>query len=138
MSEQNVEVVRQMFEAFQEGLARGNPGAAFDSGTLAADAEWQTSDRMGAEVFRGREGFMEFMRRWTEDFEGWGIQLEQVIDAGDDRVVGLLHQSATGKGSGVPVELNLAIVYELDAGRVIRMCNYTNQAEALEAAGLSE
>jgi ketosteroid isomerase-like protein len=138
MSEENVEIVRQMFEAFQEGLERGNPGAAFDTGTLAADAEWQTSDRMGAEAFRGREGFTEFMRRWTEDFEGWGIQLERLIDAGDDRVVGLLHQWATGEGSGVPVELNLAIVYELDAGHAIRMCNYTTEAEALEAAGLSE
>ena len=138
MSQENVEIVRRMFEAFVQGLERGNPGAAFDTGTLAADVEWQTSDLMGAETFRGREGFIEFMRRWTEDFQGYGIQLERLIDAGDDRVVGLLHQWATGKGSGVPVELNLAIVYELDASRVIRMCNYTNQAEALEAAGLSE
>ena len=100
-----MEIVRRMFEAFVQGLERGNPGAAFDTGTLAEDVEWQTSDLMGAETFRGREGFIEFMRRWTEDFQGYGIQLERLIDAGDDRVVGLLHQWATGTGSGVPVEL---------------------------------
>jgi ketosteroid isomerase-like protein len=46
------------------------------------------------------------------------------------------HQWATGKRSRVPVELDLAIVYELDAGRVIRMRNYPDRAKALEAAGL--
>ena len=127
MSQENVEVVRRMFEAFVRGLQCAI-GAAFDTGTLAADVEWQTSDLMGPETFRGREGFIEFMRRWTEDFQGYGISSSGPFDAGDDRVVGLLHQWATGKGSGVPVELNLAIVYELDAGRVIRMCNYTSQA----------
>ena len=123
MSQENVEIVRRMFEAFVQGLERGDPGAAFDTGTLAADVEWQTSDLMGAETFRGREGFIEFMRRWTEDFQGYGIQLERLIDAGDDRVVGLLHQWATRKGSGVPVELNLAIVYLLVNGGTAQCLN---------------
>jgi ketosteroid isomerase-like protein len=84
----------------------------------------------------GREGFVEFMRTWTEDFEDWSIRLERLIDAGNDRVVALLHQAATGKGSGVPVELHFALLYELEAGRVVRMRNYVDLAQALEAAGL--
>jgi ketosteroid isomerase-like protein len=47
MSQENVEVVRRMLEAFQEGLERGEPAAAFETGTLAADAEWLTPDLMG-------------------------------------------------------------------------------------------
>jgi hypothetical protein len=35
MSQENVEVVRRAFEEFKEGLARGDPGAAFDSGLNA-------------------------------------------------------------------------------------------------------
>jgi hypothetical protein len=39
----------------------------------------------------------------------------------------------------VPVELHQALVYELEeGGRVIRIRNYFDQADALEAAGLSE
>jgi hypothetical protein len=56
------------------------------------------------------------MRAWTEDFEGWSVRVERWIDAGDDRVVALTHQSGTGKGSGVPVELNLGVVSELKDG----------------------
>ena len=75
---------------------------------------------------------------WTEDFDSWSLEVEQLIDAGDDRVVGLLRQWATGKGSRVPVELQFAVVYELEAGRIVRSRAYLDPADALEAVGLSE
>ena len=139
MSEENVEVVRRAFSEFQAGLAGGNPAAPFDSGTAAPDAEWVLPvDAPGMRpVYRGREGFMEFMRTWTEDFD-WTIALEQVIDAGDGRVVVQTHQRATGKGSGVPVELHMGAVWTVESGQVTRMENFFDPAEALEAAGLSE
>ena len=139
MSEENVEIVRRVFEEFQAGMERGDPGAAFDTEALAADAEWMPAPGFpGSAVHRGREGFVEFMRTWTEDFENWSVRLERLIDAGNDRVVALFHQSATGKGSGVPVELHLALVFELEGDRVVRMRNYVDPAQALEAAGLEE
>jgi ketosteroid isomerase-like protein len=61
-----------------------------------------------------------------------------LIDAGGDRVVALTYQSATGKESGVPVELSLGSVWEIEGGRLARVTNYFSHAEALEAAGLSE
>jgi ketosteroid isomerase-like protein len=139
MSEENVEIMRRLFEEFQAGMGRGDPGALFDSETVADDYEFILAVPLeGRSVWRGREGFVEFMRAWTEDFEDWSVRVERWIDAGDDRVVALTHQSGTGKGSGVPVELNLGVVSELKDGRVVRMRNYLTHAEALEAAGLSE
>jgi len=78
------------------------------------------------------------MRTWIGSFADWSFRIERLIDAGDDQVVVLAHQTATGKGSGVPVELHLGQVQELEDGRVIRVRNYLEHAEALEAAGLSE
>ena len=78
------------------------------------------------------------MRSWTEDFEGWSARVERLIDAGNDRVVGFFHQSGTGKESGVPVEVRLATIYELEDGQIVRMRIYLNPTEALEAAGLRE
>ena len=66
------------------------------------------------------------------------IDLERVIDAGDDRVVAMFHQHATGHGSGATVDLHMALLYELENGRVVRMRNFNERHEALEAAGLSE
>jgi ketosteroid isomerase-like protein len=139
MSQENVEIVRRVFEEFKTGLARGDPAAAFDSGMVAPDLEWiPFSGLPGPESYRGRDRFVEFMRTWTEDFDDWSIEIERLIEGVGDRVVALLHQSATGQGSGVPVELHFATVYELEAGRVIRMVNYADPAEALEAAGPKE
>jgi hypothetical protein len=76
------------------------------------------------------------MRTWTEQFDGWSIQVERWIDAGQGRVVALTRQSATGRGSGVPVELTLGQIWEFAVGRVARVRNYLTHAEALDAAGL--
>ncbi len=139
MSQENVETVRRGFEHAQAGLERGDPGAAFDSGAFAENLEWIPTARFpGPAVYRGREGVVEFMRSWTESFEDLSFRVERLIDAGDDRVVALIHQSATGKGSGAPVELHMGQVHELEDGRVIRIRNYLDPAEALEAAGLRE
>ena len=139
MSQENVEVVRRGWEAFEAGLARGDFGAGFESGAFADNVEWIPPRGFPARpVYRGREGFEEFMHTWTEDFADFALRLERLIDAGDDRVVGLFHHRAIGKASGVPVEIRQGLVYELDGGRVIRCRNYSSHAEALEAVGLRE
>jgi ketosteroid isomerase-like protein len=139
MSEENLEVTRRAWEAFEAGMARGDLVGAFDSGAVAPDFEWVPPRGFpGASVYRGREGFAEFMAAWTEDFDNLTFRLERLIDAGDNRVVGLFHQTATGKGSGVPVELDQGVVYELEGGQIIRIRNYLDHGEALEAAGLSD
>jgi ketosteroid isomerase-like protein len=136
MSQENVEIVRRGFEEFEP---RGNLGVNFDSGNFAPDAEWIPDYAPGLRsVYRGREEFVEFMRTWSEDFEDWSIRPERLIDAGDDRVVALVHQRATGKGSRVQVDLHMAFVYELKEGQVIRARTFIDPAEALKAAGLSE
>jgi ketosteroid isomerase-like protein len=139
-SQKNVEIVRRTFEEFRAGLERGDPGAYFDSEVVADDDEFVFPDAEfeGRSVWRGREGFLEFLRSWTEEFEDWSIRVERWIDEGDDRVVALTRQSALGKHSGVPVELTIGQVYELEEGRVARVRNYLSHADALEAAGLSD
>jgi ketosteroid isomerase-like protein len=139
MSEENVEVVRRGLEELQSGVERGDPGAAFDLGIVADDFEWILAGPFeGRTVWRGREGWVEFMRAWTEQFDGYSLRVERLIAADDGRVVALMRQLGTGKESGVPVEWDTASVCELEGGRIIRTTNYNSHAEALEAAGLSE
>jgi ketosteroid isomerase-like protein len=130
--------MRRLFEEFQAGLARGDPGAWFGSEAVAADFEWIVPTPLdGRSIWRGRPGFVDFIRTWTEQFEGWSIWVERWIDTGGDRVVALTRQSATGKGSGVPVELTLGLVWEFEARRLARMRAFLTHREALEAVGVS-
>jgi ketosteroid isomerase-like protein len=65
------------------------------------------------------------------------LELRRAIDAGD-QVVALVHEYRRGKGSGVTVEKDIALIYGFRDGKVVRIEPYMNQAEALAAVGLSE
>ena len=138
MSEENVEIVRRLFEVFRDGFRRGDFVAGFDAGLASEELEWITVPGVGLGTYRGREGFVEFMNIWTADFEDWWIELDELIDAGDDRVVAIYRQTAVGKVSRVPVEFHQGSVHDLQDGRVIRIRHFSTPAEAREAAGLSD
>ena len=88
-------------------------------------------------VYEGREGWLEFMQTWTEDFD-WSIEIEDAIDAGEGRVVVNTRQRAVGKTSGVPVELVMGAIWTVEGDQVKSVENFLDPAEAFEAAGLSD
>ena len=140
MSEENVEIVRRVWNEFQAGLERGDPGAFFDLDVVPDDYEFVLAEQP-LDVkpdWTGREEFVEFVRIWTEGFEDYSIQLVRLIDAGSNRVVAVVRQRGTGAGSGATVEFRIGQVFELEGGRLIRCTSYNSDTEALEAAGLSE
>ena len=142
MSEENVEVVQLVVTGFRAGVAADEVGTAFDlgveAGLVAADAELIPARELaGDATYRGKSGFVEFMRIWTEDFEDWSIRVERAVEIDGGVVVAHLRQSGMGKRSGVPVDLVHGAVFELQNGRIIRIRLYLDPREAEEAAGLS-
>jgi ketosteroid isomerase-like protein len=85
----------------------------------------------------GREAVSEALLVDSEIWEERRMELQRVIDAGD-QVVALVHEYRRGRGSGVAVEADIALVYGFKEGKVVRIEPYMSQAVALEAAGLSE
>ena len=147
MSEENVEVVRRVTEMGEEAIRRDDLGAGFDEcvarGLIATNVEYQAGPRGGTGVAGlddvvGRDGLVQFLRRWTEDFHDLETEYEGFIDAGDDRVLVLMHSSGTGKASGVPVEIRTAALYELEAGCIVRVFVFLRPEDAFKAAGLEE
>jgi ketosteroid isomerase-like protein len=55
-----------------------------------------------------------------------------------DRVLMLGQVEGRGNGSGVPVNMPLAQVYDFRDGKVCRIRSYLDHAEALKAVGLEE
>jgi ketosteroid isomerase-like protein len=143
MSQENVEIVRRVWEVIGKGFDAGDPAAGlnapFELGLFAATSTYTPAAEVpGSETYVGREGFAEFLRAWTDDFADFKMWPEKIIDAGNDRVVAVLRQSARGKGSGAAVELRFASVYTLNGGQVVDRKNYLDPVKAFEAVGLSE
>jgi ketosteroid isomerase-like protein len=130
MSQENLEVVRSAFAAFEAGdLDRLRELVTDDLIVYRADPDGATS--------HGLEGFLALTADWTEGFRDWNPVPEQFTDAGE-RVLVRVRQSAQGEASGVPLDEAWWFVYEIRGGRIARMSIHAHEAEALQAAGLSE
>jgi ketosteroid isomerase-like protein len=133
MSEENVEIVREGYERF---AATGE----FVVGLATDDFVWDMSNFHGwpeQQVYKGVDGAGAFLSTWLEAWEDWELELEALLDAGD-KVVALVRQRGTSKAAGMPVEMSFAQVFTVRDGKQARMEMYSDRAEALEAAGVSE
>jgi uncharacterized protein len=130
MSQENVELVRGGFDAFQEGdLSRMLGLMADDLVTYRADPDDAT--------YHGKEGFLHATADWTEDFSEWSVIPEEFVDAGEFVLV-RVRQMARGEASGIPVEGKFWFVLQMRGNRVAKVSFYIRRDAALEAAGLSE
>jgi ketosteroid isomerase-like protein len=66
------------------------------------------------------------------------VEIEEISEAGEDRLLVVSRVTGRGKGSGVKVEQRNGQVWTFVDGKIARIDSYMNRAEALEAAGLSE
>jgi ketosteroid isomerase-like protein len=114
-------------------LATGDPVWA----TMDEHVEIRDHDIPEQGAYRGHDGFLRWMEDWDAPWAEWSLEITEFIDAGD-RVVAIVHLVATGRGSGVEVEREDGIVYELRDGKLVKIEYFNNRAQALEAAGLSE
>lgn len=132
MSQENVDIVRRMYEHAAE-----RPEALYE--VLADDVYWDARavEQLELSIAQGREAVMEFFRRWVGAFADWGFECEELIDAGDS-VIARIHQWGRGKGSGVEVDGRFWQVWTFRDEKAIRTTHHREKAAALEAAGLSE
>jgi uncharacterized protein len=132
MSQENVEIVRRLIEAWNSNEPDGaiaivDPGVVIDA----------TRRRVNPKTYTGRQGMRRMLADTHEVWEEFRMEPDEVRDAGD-RVVAIGRWVGKGKDSGIEVQQPVADVFTLHDRRVIRLeLGFTDRAEALEAAGLS-
>jgi len=136
MSRENVEVVRQVFDA----VARHDPEsvlALYDPAVVFDFSQSPVGDFLGRKVYRGHEG----VRGWTRDrYEAWATiedTYDELIEAGG-QVVSVVTTHGRGRASGVEVDLHHAGVWTLRDGKIVRVAWFFSREEALQTAGLRE
>ena len=136
MSRENVEKLRPYMDPFNaEALSRGIVDIPF----LDPDVTYEDAilpDHVG-EVYRGRDGIGRAGQAWLAPFEQHSIELEKLIDAGDD-VVAVLQFRMRARHTGIEFEGPVAWLITFRDGLITRWRAYRSGDEALEAVGLSE
>jgi ketosteroid isomerase-like protein len=131
MSQENVQVVQAMWEAFSRDGPRG--GLAF----CDPDIEWDGTNLPDGKVARGHQAVLDHIARWAEMWDDWRPQPERFIDAGGDRVVLIFRETGRSK-SGLNINELHAELYEVRGGKVVYRKGFSDPAEAREAVGLQE
>jgi ketosteroid isomerase-like protein len=133
MSQENVEIVRRVFEAWN----RADLERIRDY--ISPEWEWHTARLFpGTDaVYRGKEGFTRFWNTFQEPWESIRVAVERTEDLGD-RVLVLITFYGKGKGSGVEVTTEYAHVITFRDGLATYQVGYGDWKSALEAVGLRE
>jgi len=129
MSQENVQVVR---EAYADFAVTGEPRWE----RLHEDLEAHDHDVMDAGEYRGHAGFRRWIEDWSSAWAEFSIEPEEFLDVGD-RVVMVFRMKATGRTSGVAVQRQDAMVYEVRDGKIMRVDYYNSREQALKAVGLA-
>ena len=132
MSQENIEVAQRAIDAFNRSEVD-----AF-SALTTPDFEWFPS--MGAiegEIFRGREGIEKYFENLGNAWDGFHIRPGRFRDHAA-LVIMLGRLEGRGKGSGVPVDSSLGMVFDFRGVAIARIRGFLDHGEALRAAGISD
>jgi ketosteroid isomerase-like protein len=126
MSDRDVEIVREMLEAWS---AEGGRGKYFD-----AEVEWimphpglssSNRDEMAAAM-------ADFRSTWDE----YEFDIEDVQALGDGRVLALFTERVRGAASGIEQVTHPGAICTLRDGKVVRFEAFIRREDVLRAAGL--
>jgi ketosteroid isomerase-like protein len=138
MSDDNVEIVRRVFDAV---AARDSASvlSLYDPDVEVHFSPGTFADRMSeAGAYHGYTGLRAFDRELRSAFEDFETNCEELIDGGD-RVVSVARYRARGRSSGIEVAGPPQYgVWAIETGKITRVDWFDTRDEALEAAGLSE
>ena len=133
MSQENVELVKAVLDAWPRGL---DALAEYWTDDIEHRAIEGALDDRGP--MHGKEAVRDYLQDWLDMFDPLTVEPLELIDAGGDDVVAVLRFGGRAKLSGVETEITFAIVYAVRDGKVARGREYATRKQALDAAGLSE
>jgi ketosteroid isomerase-like protein len=131
MSQENVEIVRRMWDAFL--TADFETALSF----FAADVEWDGTNLPDGRIGRGHEAILDHIARWADAWEGWTVEVERIVEAGSKQVVVFMRERGRSE-SGLTMDERHAELYTLRDGKIVRRQGFSDPNQALEAAGLRE
>jgi ketosteroid isomerase-like protein len=131
MPKEDLNKLRRMFDGWADG----------DISAGASDLDPEIvfvirSPFMSPGVYIGPAKVAEYMRDLVAEWDRYTIELCELRAVGDT-VLTRIRQRGIGRTSGAETDLNSFMVFTFRAGKIIRIDNLVDEADALAAAGLS-
>lgn len=126
---ENLDLVRRAFDAFDD--------SDIESVLALADPDvevYMPATMPNGGTFHGHHGYLLWVGRWLEAWDEFSIEVRESEPVGDAHVITHVRQRGIGRGSGVPVEMNVWYVNELRDRKFVALHLYPTYEEALEVA----
>jgi ketosteroid isomerase-like protein len=124
----NGETVHTLSDAF----AAGDVDAAL--ACLHTEVELLTlRARLEGTTYVGHEGYRQVLALFDQDWDDLRLVPERIEEIGD-RVVATGRLMATGKTSGIELDLPLTLLYHFRDGLIVRMESFDEHEDAMAAA----
>jgi uncharacterized protein len=104
------------------------------------DINWRAAEGAidDAGELHGPEAVRRYAQDWFDMFDDLSVVVEELVDAGDDRVVAVQRMTGRAKVSGIETEIRFSVVYTLRDGKIVEGREYMEKEQALEAVRLRE
>ncbi len=133
MSQENVEAVKVAYEDF----ARGGLDRFMDHCT--DDVEFHAlAHELRHEPALGKDAVRAWLQDWIDTFDGFWMELVELIDAGGVTVFTAERYGGRARLSGVETDSANWTVFTIRDEKIAFGHEYPTREQALEAAGLSE
>jgi ketosteroid isomerase-like protein len=134
MSQENVDLVRSIYAAWERG--------DFGSGEWAHPAiELKFADGLTPGSWTGLAGMAEGMRDFLSAWEEYRAEVDDYLELDGERVLALIHLGGRGKTSGLELgqmRTKAVQLFHVRGGKVTRLVTYFDGERALAELGLSE
>ena len=124
MSQVSVDIVRRFLIAdVDEAMTHADP-----------DIVWNPIEELPTQ---GHDAVRASLARWKAEWDDYKVLPEEFVDRGD-RVLVTVRLRGRGRGSGVEIDARFYDLYTLRDGKIVRMDQFTERLQALEAVGRVE
>ena len=134
MSQENVEIIRKVFAAFDQGDIEAVLRVCDEDIVITQPAEVPGINPQQ----RGHQGVLEAFAIWPEQWDDFRVEVLGLTAAPADKVIANIRTLGQGKQSGVEVDMEFSFVFTVRDEKIVKWQLFLREDQALEAAGLRE
>jgi ketosteroid isomerase-like protein len=132
-SKKNVELLRRFYEYFNQHDLDALLELCSPEVEVYKDPE--VVEMVAAFTPRGQERVAQYLRGWLDSWDAYVARPEEFLGTGEEVAV-LVHLRARGKGSQFEIEEDMADVFTVRDGAIVRLRLYVQRKDALKAIDL--
>jgi ketosteroid isomerase-like protein len=133
VSQENVDLTRSSFEAFERGDVDWMQSQCTSDVVIV-----QPPDVPDAKSYEGSSAIAQAIDDWPKQWEDFRLEVTEIIDVSDDLLISVTRHTGRGRTSGIELDFEVFYVHHVRDGKLARLEMFLSREQALQAAGTAQ